>query len=181
MNTTAWTVFAVSALLLFWAVGARRRLTGLRQEVLAGWARIAEALSPRDAVVEPLVARLRGPLVAEQGALDAFLAAAAQARQGAAAVGARPLDATLVRQWVVAEAALAATAARLTALVAQQPLLSEQPEVTTLIATWQEAGGKLAYARQRFNEAAETYNGAIALFPTSLLARLGGLVPVGKV
>ena len=53
--------------------------------------------------------------------------------------------------------------------------------VAPLLAAWHEAQPKLAYARQRFNEAAEAHDSAIALFPTTLLARVFGMAPVGRV
>jgi LemA protein len=176
-----WIVLALGALLLFWIVGANNRLIALRNELVAAWQRLTDALAPRDAVVEPLVALLRRPMAAEQGALDAFLGAAAQARQGAAALGARPLDATLARQWVVAESALAAAATRLLALLDQQHELRADAELAPLLAAWNEAQPRLVYARQRCNEAAEAHDGAIALFPTTLLARVFGMAPAGRV
>ncbi len=176
-----WLLLALGALLMFWVVGAHNRLVGLRNEITAAWQRLAEALQPRDAAVEPLVALLRGPMAAEQGALDAFLGAAAQARQGASALGARPLDATLARQWVAAEATLASAAARLLALLEHQPDLRSEPAVAPLLAAWTEAQPRLAYARQRFNEAAEAHDAAIALFPTTLLARGFRMAAVGRV
>ena len=176
-----WLLLALGALLMFWVVGANNRLMGLRNELASAWQRLAEALVPRDAVVEPLVALLRRPMAAEQGALDAFLAAAAQARQGGAALGARHFDATLARQWVVAESALAVAATRLLALLEQHTELRADAEVAPLLAAWNEAQPKLAYARQRFNEAAEVHDSAIALFPTTLLARVFGMAPVGRV
>jgi LemA protein len=179
MSGTALVLLAAGALLLFWIVGGYNRLVALRNDISAAWARLAEALAPRDAAVEPLVVLLRTPMAAEQGALDAFLQAAAQSRQGAAAVGTRPLDATLARQWVAAESALASAATRLLALLEQQPELRQSAEVAPLLQAWTEGQGRLAYARQRFNEAAEAYNGALALFPTSLLARGFGMAPAG--
>jgi LemA protein len=176
-----WILLALAALLLFWIVGANNRLVALRNELGSAWHRLAEALQPRDAAVEPLVALLRQPMAAEQGALDAFLGAAAQSRQAAAALGARPLDATLARQWTAAEAALASAATRLLALLEQQPELRSDAQVAPLLAAWTEAQPKLVYARQRFNEAAEAHDSAIALFPTTLLARALRLQACGRV
>jgi hypothetical protein len=58
---------------------------------------------------------------------------------------------------------------------------SARAKVAPLLAAWHEAQPKLAYARQRFNEAAEAHDSAIALFPTTLLARAFGMAPVGRV
>jgi LemA protein len=176
-----WLALALGALLLFWVVGANNRLIALRDDLAAAWQRLTEALQPRDAAVEPLVALLRRPMAAEQGALDAFLAGTAQSRQASAALGARPLDATLARQWQAAEAALGGAATRLLALVEQQPELRADAGVAPLLAAWTSAQPRLTYARQRFNEAAEAHDAAIALFPTTLLARACGMAPVGRV
>jgi LemA protein len=174
-----WMLLAAALVLLFWVVGGYKRLVSLRNAISEAWARLAEALAPREAVAGPLVALLRTPLAAEQRALDGFLAAAAQARQGAAALGSRPLDAALARQWVAAEALLATAAARVLALVQQDGTLAESPEIAPLLSTWADSSAKRAYARQRFNEAATAYNEAIALFPTRLLAQVFGMVAVG--
>ncbi len=178
---TGWLLLALGALLPFWVVGANNRLIALRDEISAAWQRVVEALQPRHAAVEPLVALLRGPMAAEQGALDAFLAAAAQSRQAAAALGARPLDPALAHQWQAAESALAGAASRLLALLEQQPQLRADAEVAPLRAAWTDAQPRLAYARQRFNEAAEAHDAAIKLFPTTLLARALGMTPAGRV
>jgi LemA protein len=175
-----WWLLALAALLLFWVVGANNRLIARRDDVGAAWERLAEALQPRDAAVEPLVALLRRPMAPEQAALDAFLAAAAQSRQAGAALGARPLDATLARQWQAAESTLAGAASRLMALLDHQPELRADAEVAPLRAAWSDAQPRLAYARQRFNEAAEAHDAAISLFPTTLLARALGMARVGR-
>ncbi|MCM0608671.1 MAG: LemA family protein [Ideonella sp. WA131b] len=177
---TSWLLLALGALLLFWVVGANNRLIALRDEVCAAWQRVVEALQPRDAAAEPLVALLRSPMAAEQGALDAFVAATAQSRQAGAALGARPLDPTLAQQWQAAESALAGAASRLLALLEQQPDLRADALVAPLLAAWNDAQPRLAYARQRFNEAAEAHDAAIALFPTTLLARALGMAPAGR-
>jgi LemA protein len=172
VNGAAWLLFGLAALLLFWTVGARRRLAGLRQELLAGWARIAEVLAARDGVAEPLVSRLRGPLSTEQGALDGFLAAAAQARQVRGCLATRPLDAAWLRQWAAPKRRWRRRPRGCWRWWSNSRP-ADDAELSAAAATWREAGPKLAYARQRFNEAAAAYDAAIALFPTSLLARAG--------
>ena len=71
--------------------------------------------------------------------------------------------------------------ARLLALLEHQPDLRSEPAVAPLLAAWTEAQPRLAYARQRFNEAAEAHDTAIAQFPTTLLARGFRLAAVGRV
>jgi LemA protein len=47
--------------------------------------------------------------------------------------------------------------------------------------SWREADARLAFARQLFNEAAEAYNAAIALFPTRLLVPMFRFGKAGRI
>ncbi len=57
--------------------------------------------------------------------------------------------------------------------------LREQPEVMALLQELQDAQGRLDFARQAFNDAAQAYNAAVVQFPTRLLGPLFGFVPAG--
>jgi LemA protein len=87
--------------------------------------------------------------------------------------------ATHANEWVAAEASLAAHASRLFALVDQHADVRDQANVSAHTSGWREAGQRLGFARQTFNEAATAYNQACALFPTRLLVRLFGFGPAG--
>jgi LemA protein len=171
---------AAIALAGFWMLGAYNRLVELRNAIKDAWARVDEALRQRGGALEPLVAALREPLAAEQRALDALLAAQHQAARAAGAMAARPVDAGHAAAWVAAETTLAAAAARVFALLDHQGDLRHITQLPALVATWREGEARLAFARQLFNDAGTGYNAAIALFPTSLLARLFGFAPAGR-
>ena len=176
MDEEAWTgtpllVAAVlGAVLLFWVLGAHNRLVAMRNGIADAWSKVQQALEQRGAAVEPLVAALREPMAAEQGALDSWVAAHAEAAKAAAALTARPVDAGRAQAWVAAEAGLAGAAARVLALLDQQPVLRLQQPVATLDATWREGQSRLPFARQLFNEAASAYNEALGVFPTQIVA-----------
>ncbi|MDE2567226.1 MAG: LemA family protein, partial [Burkholderiales bacterium] len=61
---------------------------------------------------------------------------------------------------------------RVFALVETGPGLRELPALAAGTAAWREAEARLAFARQLYNEAGETYDAAIAQFPTRLLLPL---------
>ena len=90
-----------------------------------------------------------------------------------------------VSLWVAAEAALASPASRLRALIELQPaLVNEWPKGEHLrqsLAAWAETEPRLAFARQGFNDAADTYNRAIHQWPTRLLAPALGFRSAGRV
>jgi LemA protein len=164
----------------FWMLGAYNRLVALRQRIKDDWARVNEALRQRTGALQPLVAALREPMHSEQPALDALLAVQHQAARAAGAMSARPVDADHAAAWVAAETALAAAASRVFALLEHQGDLRHITQLPALVATWREGQARLAFARQIYNETSARYNDAIALFPTSLLVRLFGFAPAGR-
>ena len=79
MNAQQIGLLVLAAVLVFWTVGAYNRLVALRNTIAEAWAKVDDALRQRQAAAEPLLAALREPLAAEQGALDAWLAASTEA------------------------------------------------------------------------------------------------------
>ena len=176
MNPSLLAALVVAAVLLFWVIGAYNRLVAMRNGIADAWSKVQQALEQRGAAVEPLVAALREPMAAEQGALDTWMAAHAEAARAAAALTARPVDEVRAQAWVAAEAALAGSATRVLALLDQQSELRAQDPVAALAASWREGQARLPFARQLFNEAAGAYNEALGVFPTQIVAsgfRLG--------
>jgi LemA protein len=176
---------AGALLLLFWAVGASRRVSTLRAEVTRAWRQASAVLQRRGEALAALAAVLRTPLAAEQAALQALLQAQADVAAATQALESRPGDAASAAALAAADAALAARAARVLALVAHERAtdgtpLSATPEVAAPLAQWQEGAQRWPFARQVFNDAAQAHDEAIAQFPALLLARAARLNPVGR-
>lgn len=171
MKTSALLALLTGAVLLFWVIGAHNRLVAMRNGIQLAWARVQEALSLRATGVDELATRLREPMAAEQGALDTWLAAHAEAAKAAAALGAKPVSEDLAMAWVAAESALAAAASRLLALLEQQPELGQDDAVVQALAAWRDGQSRLPFARQYYNDAATAYNEAAAQFPTRIVAQ----------
>ena len=181
MTIQQWLLLALLAVHVFWMVGAYNRLVALRNAIAQAWAKVDEALRLRAQAADPLLAALRVPMADEHGALDATLAALADVKRTASAMGARPVVAENAAAWMTAESALSASASRLFALLDHSDALRHQEDVTAPLGSWREANTRLAFARQLFNEAAEAYNGAIALFPTRLLVPMFRFGPAGRI
>lgn len=180
MSTAQWLTLAIAALLMFWVVGAYNRLMALRNAIGEAWARVDEAQRQRSTAGEPLLAALREPLAAEQGALDALAAALAEGAKAAGAMAARPAAQANASAWLAAEAALAPAAARVFALFEHDLELRGRGEIAEPAAAWRDAHTKLGFARQVFNEATAAYNEAVTLFPTRLLAPMFRFGPAGR-
>jgi LemA protein len=162
----------IAAVLLFWVVGAYNRLIRLRGAIGNAWQQIDELQSRRSMLVQALADALREPLADEAVTLNALTQADAHQRQAAMAVRARPSQAPLLMNWVLAEAELASPLARLLALLEQRPDLHASEDILGLQRQLTELGARLTYARHLFSDAAEIYNVAVEEFPTRVVARL---------
>jgi len=171
---------ALAAVAVFWMLGAYNRVMALRNAIVGAWQQVDETLQRRSAAVAPLAAALREPMAAEQGALDALLAAQAQVQSAADAVRQRPVQNVRVAALAGAEAAMASAASRMLALLEQHPGLASDAAVAPHLTALREAGPRLDFARQLFNEASQRYDAAVQQFPTRLLARLYGFGAAGR-
>lgn len=182
METLSWTLLGAAAVLGFWMLGAYNRLVDMRNTVAGAWAQADEAQRRRGEGTEQLVSALRGPLAAEQGALDALWAAQTQSARAAGAMSARPLLAANAQAWSDAENRLAAAAARVFALAdGHAEALAGNQAVAAARAAWAEGEQRLRFARQLYNDAAAAHDVAIAVFPTSLLSPAFGFRAAGRI
>ncbi len=173
-------LLALAVLTAAWMVGAYNRLVALRNAIVQAWQAVDEALQRRAQSVAALVAVLRAPLAAEQGALDALLAAQAQVSAAAQALGSRPVRADLAAALTAAESGLSAAASRVLALQEQQPGLQQDAAVAEPVAAWLNCAPQLVFRRQTYNKACADYNDAVQQRPTRWLARLYGFRPAGR-
>lgn len=171
---------AAAAVLVFWMVGAYNRLVALRNKVGTAWQQVDEVLQRRGEAVAPLVAALRDGLVGEGAALDALLSAQAQVAAAADALRPRPVIAEAAQALSRAEALMAAASARVLALLDLQAELRAAEAVAPRVQVLREAEPQLAFARQLFNDAVQTYNDAARQWPTRLLTRLFGFGTAGR-
>jgi LemA protein len=170
MNATPWMLVLALVICGFWMVGAHNRIVGLRSGIAEAWARVDALLGQRGATLAALTGVLWELWPNGRGTMDALSAAQGQFQAVVQAVRARPARAASVAPLLAAEGALGATLARLLNLVESDPALHTHDEVATRMLALFELGPQLIEARQRFNQAAVTYNEAIHQFPTRLLA-----------
>ncbi|MDE2453595.1 MAG: LemA family protein, partial [Burkholderiales bacterium] len=109
------------------------------------------------------------------------LAAQLQVQAAAAAMRARPVAASLAAALIGAEAAMASASSRVLALLDQQDGLRRDESVAPYASVLGESVGRLTFARQLFNDAAQAYNDALHQVPTRLLSRFFGFQAAGRI
>jgi LemA protein len=166
MTTTAGTVSAVGAVLVFWIVGAYNRLVRMRSDLVARFGAVDERYRHRHALLEQHLELLSNALAAATPRLEALRAACRQADAAREYARARPGVASAVTSLRVAEDILADARSR---LPVQALPGADLPELNSRLAASDTA---LAFARAEFNAAVEAYNEGVRQFPTVLVARL---------
>jgi len=147
-------------------VATYNRLVRLRNQTDASWAQIDVQLKRRYELIPNLVETVKGYAAHERGTLDAVVAARGTAMTAAQAPGpAGRAD---------AEGALTAALGRLFALAEAYPDLKANQSFVALQVELTNTEDKIAYARQFFNSAIQSYNNAVQTLPTNLIAGLTG-------
>ncbi|MFB7197910.1 LemA family protein [Streptomyces sp. NPDC056240] len=148
----------------WWVVRTYNRLVRLRNQTQASWAQIDVQLKRRHELLPNLVETARGYAAHERGTFEAVTAARGAAGNGGLGVADR----------AAAEDALTATLGRLFALGESYPELKADQHFSTVQAELRSAEDKIAYARQFYNSAVQSYHTALESFPGNVVAGLGG-------
>jgi len=155
----------VIVVLVIWVVVSYNRLVRQRNQVEASWAQIDVQLKRRYDLIPNLVETVKGYAAHERGTLDAVI----QARAGAVnAAGAGPAGRA------EAENVLTQSLGRLFALAEAYPNLKANENFAALQAELGNTEDKIAYSRQFYNSAVQSYNNAIQTLPTNVIAGMTG-------
>lgn len=152
-------IIVVVILVIAFLVWQYNRLIGMKNRVESGWAQIDVQLQRRYDLIPNLVETVKGYAAHEAGTLQAVTEARnmAQQAQGPAAQGQAEnlLTGALKSLFAVSEA--------YPDLKANQNFMQLQEELTG-------TEGRIAYARQFYNEAVQTFNTAIQQIPGNVFA-----------
>ncbi len=158
-------VCLVLVLVIGWALATYNRLVRQRNQVDASWAQIDVQLKRRYDLIPNLVETVKGYAAHERGTLDAVV----QARNSAVAAAGQGAGAR-----AETENALTQTLGRLFALAEAYPNLKANENFMSLQAELSGTEDKIAYARQFYNSAVQTYNTSTQSIPTNIIAGMGG-------
>ena len=168
MTTTEATLAGVSAVVVFWIVGAYNRLVRLRNDLVARFVAVDVRYRQRHVLLHIQLDLLSTALASAGPRLEALRAACRQADAAREHARVRPGAARAVDSLRVAEGILADARSR---LPVQSVAGADLPELNQRLAVSDTA---LAFARSEFNAAVAAYNHAVRQFPTVLVAQLFG-------
>ena len=156
---TVWILVAIVVLVALFVAVAYNGLVRRRNRSDEAWAQIDVQLRRRYDLIPNLVETVKGYAAHEQGTFEAVT----QARANAISAQGVAQQAHAETQITGALKSLFAVSERYPDLKANQNYLALQEELTS-------TEGRIAYARQFYNETVRSYNTRIQSFPTNLLA-----------
>lgn len=168
MTTTEATLAGVSAVVVFWIVGAYNRMVRLRNDLVARFVAVDERYRQRHVLLHSQFDLLSTALASAAPRLEALRAACRQADAAREHARIRPGAARAVDSLRVADGILADARSR---LPVQSVAGADLPELNQRLAASDTA---LAFARSEFNASVTAYNQAVRQFPTVLVAQLFG-------
>jgi len=169
-----WIVLALSAVLVFWAVGAYNRLMQLKNQVANAFGQIDVQLKRRYDLIPNLVEVARKYVQHEAETLEAVIAARQQAQSAERTAAANPLNAGALGALAGAEQMLGGALGRLFAVVEAYPELKADESLRDLYEELTHTENRIGFARQAYNDQVLEYNDAALHFPTIVVARLLG-------
>jgi LemA protein len=164
--TVLWVVLAILVLLALYAVATYNGLVRRRTRVDAAWSQIDVQLQRRRDLIPNLVEAVKGYASHERAVLQAVTEARAAA-----------MGATGVAGQAQAENAVTGALRQLLAVAESYPDLKANQNFLALQEELESTEGKIAYARQFYNESVASLNAKIQSFPANLLAGRAGFTP----
>lgn len=155
-------------------VSTNNRLVTLGQEVDKQWAEVENQYQRRADLVPNLVATVQGAATFEKETLTAVTEARASVGRATITPGKAPTDPETLARYQAAQDQLGAALQRLLVVSERYPELKANANFRDLQAQLEGTENRIAVARGRFNDVAQSYNTAILKFPTNFVARMLG-------
>lgn len=170
-------IVAVVLVLFFWIKGMYNSMVRMDEGVSSAWAQVENVYQRRADLVPNLVATVKGYADHESSTLEAVVNARAKATQ--MTVDPSSLSEAEIAQFTAAQDELGAAIGRLLVSVERYPDLKANQNFLELQAQLEGTENRITVERQKFNEAARSYNVTIRRFPNNIFAGMFGFEKKG--
>ena len=177
VTITLLVILGVALLLVFWLVGIYNGLVVARNRFKNAFAQIDVQLKRRYDLIPNLVETVKGYMAHERETLDAVIKARNSAFAAEQKVAANPSDPAAVKELNQTEAQLGGALGRLFALSEAYPDLKANQNFLSLQEELTGTEGRIAYARQYYNDSVQTYNTKLETFPSNIFANVFNFTP----
>lgn len=158
-----WIVLGIVGVIILWAIVTFNRMIVLRNRIDNSWSQVDVQLRRRYDLIPNLVEMVKGYAAHERQTFEEVT----KARQAG-------IDARTVQDQAQAENLITSALRRLFAVAEAYPQLRATENFMQLQEELAGTEGKIAYARQFYNDSVLGYHNLIQSFPARIIAGLGG-------
>lgn len=178
MKRKGWIVVAVAAVLVIgtysWLKGSYNDMVLRREAATAQLGNVENQYQRRMDLIPNLVNTVKGYASHEQNTLSEVVEARAQATQTRIDVN----DAATMARFAQAQGELSSALSRLMAISESYPDLKASQNFRDLQTQLEGTENRIAVERRKYNEAAQSFNTYVKMFPRNLLADMFGFAPL---
>lgn len=178
MSKNTMIIGAVVAVLVLWAISAYNGMVKVEEDATTAWAKVQSAYQRRADLIPNLVEVVKGYASHEKETLEGVINARAKATQ--ITVDPNNLTPEKLQEFQAAQGELSQALGRLMVVQEQYPELKANENFKNLQTQLEGTENRINEERNKFNDAAQTYNVKIRKFPNSLLAGIFGFDKMAK-
>lgn len=165
-------VAAVVLGIFFWFQGNYNRMVKMDEGVQAAWSQVENVYQRRADLIPNLVATVKGYAEHEQQTLESVVSARSKATQ--ITVDPENLTSEQLAKYQKAQGELGAALGKLLAITENYPNLKANENFLSLQSQLEGTENRIAVERNKYNEAARSYNTTIRQFPKNIVASMFG-------
>jgi LemA protein len=174
---TAWIAAGVLVLLLlFWGVGAYRRLGSLRRQVRQAFRALDVCLKRRYDLAPALVEAANSAMKQQRELLDAVVVARNRALEANTSAAADMSSKSAMQRMALTEGEFARVLGHMLQAW-NDGAVADNDAAMSILENLRAVESGIAFARHTYNESVEQYNGSRALFPRSVIAVVFAFTP----
>lgn len=170
---TGWLIaLCVVVVMFFWVKGVYNKMVRLDEGVQTAWSQVENVYQRRADLIPNLVATVKGYAAHESETLEGVVNARAKATQ--MTVDPENLTPEALAKYQAAQGEVSSALGRLMVIAEQYPDLKANQNFRDLQAQLEGSENRITVERQKFNEAARSYNTNIRQFPNNIFAGIFG-------
>ena len=173
MKKTGIIIAIVVGVILIWGIGTYNGLVKKQEAVTKAWSQVENVYKRRADLVPNLVALVKSYQEYEQGTLLAVTEARAK-KAAATTINMENYSESDLKNFQTAQDELGESLNQVIVSVENYPDLKASDNYLTLQAQLAGCENRILTERQRFNEAAKTYNQSVRRFPGNIVANMFG-------
>ena len=165
-------IVGVLVIIFLWGMGGYNKMVSQEEGVTSAWSQVENVYQRRADLIPNLVATVKGYAAHEQETLEGVVNARAKATQ--TTIDPANMTPEAMAQFQAAQGELSTALGKLMVVVERYPDLKANQNFLELQAQLEGTENRITVERQKFNDAAKSFNTLIRKFPKNIIAGMFG-------